>query len=295
MNPSATMPIRCLFVALGLWVAVPACRPHRLQHPPGVGDQPTPTVMDPFRVPPIPEIGQTPPGGRDPDRPGGPPDAAPSVDVGAGSSVADAAPAGDGPAAPGDAPAIIPPDPDKGSNPVIDAALPTPDAAAAPPGCPTGCQCEITFDDGSADGWELVEYDGDMSEPATTSQLAHSGTRSLMTSLVGSTRFGHFKLLRDVCPGGLFDLRNQRISFWVQYQGLPASPPDTYSGCEVQIALADGTHIQVGERVLWPIGRWHRIESGPGWSDAVKKVGIYCVVGSPSGGGRVYIDDLKIE
>jgi hypothetical protein len=299
MNHRATADIRRrASVAVGLLVAFTTCRPHTLQQPPGPTVQPG--AMDPFELPPTRDGSPTGTAGPDPDQPGrvmplpaadaaapaieagrpGPPP--PSVETGAAREDASVPPVAF------DAEPI----------PIrVDAATVQTDTASGAnnPACPSECRCELGFENGGADGWELLEYDGDVSPPATSSQLAHSGSGSLVISLAGSSRFGHFKLLRDICPGGTLDLRDKRISFWVQFDGLPSAAPDTYSGCEVQLVPANGIHQQVSDRVLWPVNRWHKVESTPVWSAAVRQIGVYCIVASPSGGGRVYIDDFRIE
>jgi hypothetical protein len=159
---------------------------------------------------------------------------------------------------------------------------------------PGGCQFDFGFESGSAAGWSIVKIDGDMSEPAISSRLARSGTRSLMTSLSDSTRFGHFRLLLEICPGSTFDLGDRLFSLWIQFDGLPSAPPDAYSGCEAGIVTPEGTDIGVSARLLWPATGWQRIQSTKGWP-IIRKLSLYCVVSSPSGGGRVHIDDLRIE
>ena len=143
-------------------------------------------------------------------------------------------------------------------------------------------------------GWSLLKMDGDLSEPTVSSAAAHSGTRSLVTSLSDSTQFGHFRLLVEICPGSTFDLGDRLFSLWVKFEGLPEAPPDTYSGCEVGIVTPEGDHIGVSNRVQWPADRWHQIRSTRAWP-IIRRLAVYCVVTSRSGGGRIHIDDLRID
>jgi hypothetical protein len=175
-----------------------------------------------------------------------------------------------------------------------DAGSPDTSPGGAGARCPAGCQCDIGFEDGIAAGWSQMEIDGEVSDPTISSDLAHSGTRSLVVSLSDSTRFGHFRLLVEICPGSTFDLGDRLFSFWVKFEGLPDAPPDPYSGCEGGIVTPDGTGIGVSNRVLWPADRWYQVRSTRAWP-IVRRLSIYCVVGSPLGGGRIHIDDLRIE
>ena len=157
-----------------------------------------------------------------------------------------------------------------------------------------GCNTEFGFESGGLGGWDFSRSDPDVSTPAISSNLAHTGTRSLATSLPEGS-FAQFRMLRDVCPGATADLSGKNISFWVRWEGFPSTPPDTFSGCEALTILPDGTFVQVTDRVLWPVGSWHNVASGRNQWGVVRGFGIYCVVNGSSGGGTLHIDDIRIE